>query len=379
MVYFFSINRMLKSIRNFIRMVSMNKTIVFTGGGSAGHVTPNIALMRELKREGYDIHYIGTSDGIERELVSAERYAHYHVICAGKLRRYFSVKNLTDAIKVVRGTSQANKIIKDLKPVLLFSKGGFVSVPVVLAAKNRCPIVAHESDYTPGLSNRIANRYASTICVTFEDTLKYTGEKGVFTGTPIRNELYQGDRRNGFLFTGFNENLPVLLMMGGSLGAQAINEALRGALPDLLTQFQIIHICGKGKLSDSHNNLPRYKQYEYIKDELPDLFAIADIILSRAGANAIFEFLALKKPALLIPLPLNASRGDQILNANYFTKKGYATSLMQEDLSPSSLKSALYALYLNRAKYIAAMESEKNADGTHAVLDVLHSKLSKYL
>lgn len=366
---------MLIGIRTFIRMVSMNKTIVFTGGGSAGHVTPNIALMRELKREGYDIHYIGTNEGIERELITQERYANYHAISAGKLRRYFSIKNFSDAFKVIRGTTQAKKIIKDLTPVLLFSKGGFVSVPVVLAAKNHCPIVAHESDYTPGLSNRIANRYAGAICVTFEDTLKHTGDKGVFTGTPIRSELYLGDKQKGFLFTGFNENLPVLLIMGGSQGAQAINETLREALPDLLTQYQIIHICGKGKLAGSLNNLTRYRQYEYIKDELPDLFAIADIILSRAGANAIFEFLALKKPALLIPLPLSASRGDQILNANYFTKKGYAECLMQEDLTPSSLKSRLSALYSNRAKYIAAMENEKYADGTRAVLDVIRNKL----
>lgn len=349
----------------------MQHTAVFTGGGSAGHVTPNLALMRVLKEEGYVIHYIGTKAGIERRLVEAEGVP-YHCISAGKLRRYFSLENVADAFRVVRGIGQSRRIIKKLKPDVVFSKGGFVSVPVVVGARKLTNIVVHESDYTPGLSNRIANKYATTVCVTFEDTLSHVGAKGVFTGTPIRKELYEGTPARGRTFTGLDGSKPVLLMMGGSLGAQAVNDALREALPELLKTFHIVHLCGKGKLSEAHAQ-PGYVQYEYISEELPDLIAMADIVLSRAGANAVFEFLALKKPALLIPLPRSASRGDQILNANYFVKKGYAAVLEQENMTPRTLCEALVTLYQNRADYLAAMNSAPNADGTEAVLNVIRS------
>lgn len=347
----------------------MQHTAVFTGGGSAGHVTPNLALMRVLKEEGYTIHYIGTKAGIERGLVEAEGVP-YHCISAGKLRRYFSLENVADVFRVLRGIGQSRKLIKKIKPDVVFSKGGFVSVPVVVGARNLTNIVVHESDYTPGLSNRIANRYATTVCVTFEDTLSHVGSKGVFTGTPIRKELYQGEVARGRAFTGLSGSKPVLLMMGGSLGAQAVNDALREALPELLKTFDIIHLCGKGKVSKAHAQ-PGYLQYEYISKELPDLLTMADIVLSRAGANAVFEFLALKKPALLIPLPKSASRGDQILNARYFEKKGYATVLEQEQMTPQTLSKALLDLYKDRARYVEAMTKAPNADGTEAVLQVI--------
>lgn len=350
--------------------------MLFTGGGTAGHVTPNIALMRILQREGYSIHYIGTKDCIECELVKKEEGIVYHAIRAGKLRRYFSFKNVADAFFVLCGIVQARKIVKRVKPDALFSKGGFVSVPAVIGANKRCPIIIHESDYTPGLSNRIANRYATKVCVTFEDTLAHVGDKGVFTGTPIRRELYKGDASRGFAFTGLDRTKPVLLMMGGSQGAAAVNTALRAALPKLLERFHIVHLCGKCKL-DASLKAPNYRQYEYISNELPDLLAMADIILSRAGANAVFEFLALKKPALLIPLPLSASRGDQIQNARYFEKKGYAAVLAQEDLNEDTLYRALVELYENRARYIDHMRNATNADGTSAVLEVIVQAANK--
>lgn len=331
--------------------------------------------MRALHKEGYDIHYIGTRDGIERTLLEKEPYITYHAVSAGKLRRYFSLKNVTDAFRVVRGVSEARRILRREKPAAVFSKGGFVSVPVVLGARGRCPIVVHESDYSPGLSNRIAHRHATAICVTFEDTLARVGQKGVLTGTPIRAELYSGGAEHGFRFTGLERGKPVLLMMGGSLGAQAINDALRAALPELLKRFQVIHLCGKGK-KDGACTAEGYVQYEYIEKELPHLLAMADIVLSRAGANAVFEFLALKKPALLVPLPLSASRGDQIQNANYFKKKGFAAVLPQEELTPQALTQALWELYQKRGAYIRAMESEVNRNGTEAVLAVIrkHAK-----
>ncbi|HWR23304.1 MAG TPA: undecaprenyldiphospho-muramoylpentapeptide beta-N-acetylglucosaminyltransferase [Feifaniaceae bacterium] len=347
----------------------MQHTAVFTGGGSAGHVTPNLALMRVLKDEGYQIHYIGTKAGIERRLVEAEGVS-YHCVSAGKLRRYFSFKNVADVFRVLRGVGQSRKLIKKIRPDVLFSKGGFVSVPVVAGARKLTNIVVHESDYTPGLSNRIADKYAATVCVTFEDTLSHVGAKGVFTGTPIRRELYAGVPARGRRFTGLSGPKPVLLMMGGSQGAQAVNDALRAALPELLKTFYIVHLCGKDKVSKVHAQ-PGYVQYEYISEELPDLLAMADIVLSRAGANAVFEFLALKKPALLVPLPKSASRGDQILNANYFAKKGYAAVLEQERMTPETLTKALTGLYADRARYLDAMGKAPNADGTDAVLNVI--------
>jgi len=345
----------------------MQHTAVFTGGGSAGHVTPNLALMRALRREGYAIHYIGTKSGIERKLIEEEGGIPYHAISAGKLRRYFSLENVADVFRTLRGVGQARRLVKTLRPDVVFSKGGYVSVPVVAGARGLTNIVVHESDYTPGLSNRIANRYATTVCVTFEDTLAHVGEKGVFTGTPIRAELYGGAAARGRVFAGLAGSKPVLLTMGGSLGAQAVNDALRAALPELLKTFDIVHLCGAGKVSAQHAQ-PGYVQYEYISKELPDLLAAADIVLSRAGANAVFELLALKKPALLVPLPKSASRGDQILNARYFEKKGYAAVLPQEELTPEALAAALLALYRDRARYVAAMAAAAHADGTEAVL-----------
>ncbi|MDD6045783.1 MAG: undecaprenyldiphospho-muramoylpentapeptide beta-N-acetylglucosaminyltransferase [Clostridia bacterium] len=354
----------------------MTKTIILTGGGSAGHVTPNLALLPRLKAEGYTVHYIGTADGIEKGLVSHREDVTYHEISAGKLRRYFSLKNFTDPFRVIKGIFQARRVIKEVRPDVVFSKGGFVSVPVVIAAKGKAPVVAHESDYTPGLANRITAKFADKVCVTFEDTLKHVGAKGIFTGTPIRPELYEGRAEKGLEFTGFTGEKPILLMMGGSQGALAVNEALRAALPKLSRTFDIIHLCGKGKLDKSIDD-PAYRQYEYISDELPDLLAAADVILSRAGANAVFEFLALAKPALLIPLPLSASRGDQILNAGYFARKGYAMTLDQAQMTPDTLFDAINDLYDRRLSFISAMSSDALADGTDEVLSVIRQQTEK--
>lgn len=350
------------------------KIIVLTGGGTAGHVTPNIALLGELKKAGFEIHYIGSKDGIEKELIAAQKGVAYHEISSGKFRRYFSLKNFTDPFRVGHGISQSKKIIKTLKPDLVFSKGGFVSVPVVIAAKGKCPIVCHESDYTPGLANKIAARYADTICVTFEDTLKYTDKaKSIHTGTPIRGELFSGDRQKGLDFLGFSGNKPIILVMGGSLGAEAVNTAVRSALPELTKKFDIIHLCGKGKLDESidKSEHPGYRQYEYISAELPDLMACTDLAISRSGANSVFEFLALRIPAIFVPLTLEQSRGDQILNAEYCEKKGYSAVLQQKDVTPESLMSKVNEVYENRSRYISAMESDKTLNGTERVLEVI--------
>jgi len=358
----------------------MKRKVILTGGGSAGHVTPNLALIPQLKAEGVEIHYVGTKDGIEREIIERRGDVRYHAISSGKLRRYFSFKNLTDPFRVLRGIGQAKRLIKELKPDAVFSKGGYVTVPVVMAAKRRkVPVVTHESDYTPGLANRFAARYADRICVTFEDTLSHVGAKGVYTGTPIRPELYGGTAERGRTFLGFSGKKPILLVMGGSLGAQAINEAVRGAVLRLLARYDIVHICGKGKTLDNSElaggTLTGYKQYEFISEEFKDVFAATDVVVSRAGANSVFEFLALAKPALLIPLPRSASRGDQILNAGYFARKGFSMVLDQEDLTSESLLEAVNKLYEGRGKFIDTMKADPLADGTDEVLEVIRQAM----
>jgi UDP-N-acetylglucosamine--N-acetylmuramyl-(pentapeptide) pyrophosphoryl-undecaprenol N-acetylglucosamine transferase len=348
-----------------------------TGGGTAGHVTPNIALLPQLRAEGWNLHYAGTADGIERTLIEPIPDVTYHIITSGKLRRYFSLQNLTDPFRIIKGIIQSRRLVKKIKPDVVFSKGGFVSVPVVIGAAGKAPIVIHESDYTPGLANRIAGRFASTICVTFEDTLAYTHKKGVHTGTPIRASLYEGSEQEGLKFAGFTGEKPVLLVMGGSQGAQAVNDAIRAALPALLEKFDVLHLCGKGKLDESIDK-KGYRQIEYVSEEMPHVFAAADLIVSRAGANSVFEFLALSKPALLIPLPAKTSRGDQVQNASYFERKGYATMLDQKELTPASLQKAVGELYDKRLKLISTMSSEPLADGTDEVLEVIRRTARAY-
>ena len=338
------------------------KRIVLTGGGTAGHVTPCIALLPQLKQEGYDIQYIGSYQGIERRLI--EEYGiPYHGISSGKLRRYLDPKNFSDPIKVVKGYLEARKLLKKLKPDIVFSKGGFVTVPVVLAAKsNKIPVIVHESDITPGLANKLALPSASKICVNFPETLKYLPEgKAVLTGTPIRKELFSGNKLRGLDFCGFTVNKPVLLVIGGSTGSRIINEIIRGMIPTLLRDFQVIHLCGKDNLDERLNDTTGYAQFEYIRAELSDLLAAADLVISRAGANAICELLALRKPNILIPLSAKASRGDQILNAESFERQGYSYLLKEEDLSIAKLLEAIGTVVGKKQDYIDAMsKSELN-------------------
>ncbi len=350
----------------------MKKKILLTGGGSAGHVMPNMALLPGLIDAGFEIHYIGTADGIERELMEDCENVIYHVISSGKLRRYFSWRNFIDPFKVIKGVFQSKRIIKEIKPTVVFSKGGFVSVPVVIAAHKKAPVIAHESDYTPGLANRISAKFADRVCVSFEDTLQFVGDKGVYTGSPIRPELLHGDPAEGRRFLGFSDSKPVLLVMGGSLGAAAINEALIGALPKLLPVFNIAHLCGKGKCNQSVA-YDGYVQREFIGGEMKDVFACTELVISRAGANAVFELLALKKPAVFIPLPRSASRGDQILNAAYFERKGYAMVVEQERLTADTLVTAVTALYANRDKFRDAIANDPASNGTERVMEIILS------
>ena len=350
------------------------KHIVLTGGGTAGHVTPNIALMGRLKEQGYQISYIGSYNGIEKTLIE-ELGIPYYGISSGKLRRYFDLKNFTDPFRVLKGFSEARKLLKQLKPDVVFSKGGFVTVPVVVAAgRLKIPAIIHESDMTPGLANKLCIPSAVKVCCNFPETKAHLPEgKAVVTGTPIRPELLQGDAAKGRDFTGFTSEKPVIMIIGGSLGAQAVNDAVRRILPDLLKDFQVVHLCGKGKRDDSKNDLKGYVQYEYIESELADLFAMADIVISRAGANAICELQALKKPNLLIPLSANASRGDQILNARSFEKQGFSMVLEEEAITDEVLLRAVHDLYDRRETYRAAMENAPGQDSISVICDLIRS------
>lgn len=348
------------------------KKIVLTGGGTAGHVTPNLALLPFLRKEEFEIHYIGSYNGIERRLIEDAGIS-YDGISSGKLRRYFDIKNFSDPLRVLKGYGQAKRLMKQYQPDIVFSKGGFVSVPVVLAAKHyKIPVIIHESDMTPGLANKICIPAAQKVCCNFPETLNYLPkDKAVLSGSPIREELLTGDRLSGLQYAGLSANRPVILVIGGSLGSVTVNHAVRSILPKLLSQFQVIHICGKGNLDESLIGTSGYVQYEYVDKPLRHLFAAADLIISRAGANSICEILALRKPNILIPLSAAASRGDQILNANSFAKQGFSTVLEEEVLTSDTLYQAVSETYKKRISFIEAMEKSTLNNAVETIMDLI--------
>lgn len=355
------------------------KKIVLTGGGTAGHVTPNIALLPTLKEHGYEVSYIGSYDGIEKRLIEDFDIPYYGV-ATGKFRRYFDPKNFSDPFRVVKGFSEAKKILKSIKPDIIFSKGGFVSVPVVRAAAAlKIPCIIHESDLTPGLANKLCIPVAEKVCCNFPETKKnLPDDKSILTGSPIRVELSQGNKEAGLKLCNFNSNLPVVLVIGGSLGAKAINEAIREALPELLNDFQVVHICGRDKMDNLLINKTGYKQFEYVKEDLKDIFAMTDLVISRAGANAICELLDLKKPNLLIPLPAKASRGDQLLNAASFEAQGFSMVLNEDDLSTELLVDKIHELYFRKQEYIDTMSKSDMRDPITTIVNLLDETVAKH-
>ena len=350
----------------------MGKLIILTGGGTAGHVTPNLALMPGLKERGFEIRYIGSYEGIEKQMMEKAGVP-YDGVATGKFRRSLNPKNVTDIGNVFKGAREAMALLRKYRPDIVFSKGGYVSVPVVKAAKKLgIPVIIHESDMTPGLANKLCFSSAAKICCNFPETLSMLPkDKAVLSGSPIRAELLQGDREKGLRFAGLSGEKPVLLMIGGSLGALKLNQALRAALPEITKRFDVVHLTGKGKLDESLAGTPGYVQYEFISEELADLFAAADVVFSRAGANAICELLALRKPSLLVPLPKEESRGDQILNAASFEKQGFSKVIAQADLTPEVLTKAVSELYDGRERYISAMSESAQADGVKTILGLI--------
>ena len=354
----------------------MSKKIVMTGGGTAGHVTPNIALFPALRAEGYEIHYIGSFDGIEKKLIE-DFDVPYYGISTGKFRRYFDPKNFSDPFRVMKGFFEARKILKHIKPDIVFSKGGFVSVPVVRAAASlKIPCIIHESDMTPGLANKLCIPVSRKICCNFPETFDMLPpEKAVLTGSPIREELSTGNKEAGLAFCGFNHEKPVIMVMGGSQGAAAVNQAIRDALPKLLEKYQVVHLCGKDKMDNLLLTVPGYKQFEYIKEEMKDLLAMADLVISRSGANAISEILALRKPNILIPLP--SGRGDQLLNADSYEAQGFSIVINEDDLTTKVLLQKVEELLQNKETYVKTMSESKQRDAIGQIMGLIEENRLK--
>ncbi|MDD6804823.1 MAG: undecaprenyldiphospho-muramoylpentapeptide beta-N-acetylglucosaminyltransferase [Lachnospiraceae bacterium] len=354
----------------------MSKKIVMTGGGTAGHVTPNIALFPALRAEDYEIHYIGSFDGIEKKLIE-DFDVPYYGISTGKFRRYFDPKNFSDPFRVMKGFFEARKILKHIKPDIVFSKGGFVSVPVVRAAASlKIPCIIHESDMTPGLANKLCIPVSRKICCNFPETFDMLPpEKAVLTGSPIREELSTGNKEAGLAFCGFNHEKPVIMVMGGSQGAAAVNQAIRDALPKLLEKYQVVHLCGKDKMDNLLLTVPGYKQFEYIKEEMKDLLAMADLVISRSGANAISEILALRKPNILIPLP--SGRGDQLLNADSYEAQGFSIVINEDDLTTKVLLQKVEELWQNKETYVKTMSESKQRDAIGQIMGLIEENRLK--
>lgn len=347
-------------------------SILFTGGGSAGHVTPSIDLIQKFKADNWKVSYAGSANGIEKEII--ERLGvPYFSVASGKLRRYFSWRTFFEPFLILLGTLQAFKICHHLKPSVVFSKGGFVAFPVVVGAwLNGIPVVIHESDLTPGLANRLSFPFANKICMTLNESKKPTvSKKIVVTGNPVRESLFHGSSARGQALCGFTNEIPIILVQGGGHGAIMINDTIRNILPALTQHFQIAHVCGKGKVKNELNNNSRYIQFEYVNEELADLFACCDLVISRAGANSLYELLRLKKPHILIPLSKKASRGDQIINAQYFVKKGLSNVIYEENLTEQALLKMINNVYEDKTHQKQKLDQFSLPDSNQLIYEEL--------
>ena len=345
------------------------KKIAFTGGGTAGHITPNLALIEDLRKE-YEIFYIGMKHSMEEELVKKENI-HFYGISGGKLRRYFDFKNFADLFKIIMGFFQSFLIFGKNRPQVLFSKGGFVSCPVVWAAWFwRIPVIIHESDMTPGLANKLALPFAKNIAFSFPETEEYLNKnKSTHTGLPIRKTLFSGDKQKGLKLSNFSGTKPIILVVGGSQGSKYINDLIRKNLTVLLEFYEICHICGKGQIDNTFLNTVGYKQFQYVNDELKDLLIMSDLIISRAGATFIFEILALKKLNILIPLSKKASRGDQILNAKSFEKSNFSRVIQEED--DINILNLISDVFINKEKYYKSMNEFDLSESNENVIKLI--------
>lgn len=343
-------------------------TIILTGGGTAGHCTPNLALLPYLENNFNNIVYVGSKNGIERNLAEQAKLPYYSIPCA-KLNRTDFKSNLTMPLKVINGIISAGKIIDKIKPNVIFSKGGYVAVPVVIAAsKRKIPVISHESDYSLGLANKICSKYSKKVLTSFPETA-LSVKNGEYVGSPIRSSIFNADKKAALKSFGLTGQKPIILITGGSQGARAINDAVRAALPSLLPKYDILHICGKNNLLKEKT--PKgYLQIEYLNN-IENAFSIASVCVSRAGSNTVFEILSLKIPTLLIPLPKGVSRGDQILNAEYFQKLGLAHVLDQNSLTENSLALSINAVYANRLNITENLSKNPITDASKKIADII--------
>lgn len=351
----------------------MKASIIFTGGGSAGHVTPNIALIEYFHNMGWQIYYIGSAKGVERRIIESLGIP-YYTIKTGKLRRYFSFRTFIEPLNIFIGIVQVYFLLRKFQSQLVFSKGGFVAFPVVVGAWLRnIPVIAHESDFSPGLANKLCYPFVNKLCVNFAETKTHfkKNKKVLFTGTPIRKELFNGNKSKGLALCGFTELKPVLLIIGGSLGSQNLNICVRNSLEMLSKNYQIIHLCGKGKIDAKLLDKIGYCQLEYANEELPHFFAASDVVISRAGANSVFEILALAKPHILIPLSKQYSRGDQIQNAKYFKEMGVSVVIDEEKLNSNLLCETIENVYEKKDEIIGKIYSLGIRSGTQNIVNTI--------
>jgi len=343
--------------------------IVFTGGGTAGHIMPNLAIIENLKN--CKIYYFG-SDGMEKNILSKYKNITFVEIPSVKFIRSFTLKNLKIPFKLIKSISYCRKKLEEIKPNLIFSKGGYVSIPVALAgSKLGINILTHESDLSIGLANKIIARKSKHICCSFKETASKYGKNSIFTGSPIRKKILQGNKSIIIKRHNIKENKPIITIVGGSLGAQAINEIIWNNIEKLTNKYNIIHIVGKGKLKKEYNNKSSYIQIEFA-DDIENYFKASDLVITRAGSNTIFELLAIQKPMILIPLPKKSSRGDQLLNAEIFKKQKFAKVILQENLDINTLESTINNTLINKSTYINNMKQSQNYNGNKKIEELIY-------
>jgi UDP-N-acetylglucosamine--N-acetylmuramyl-(pentapeptide) pyrophosphoryl-undecaprenol N-acetylglucosamine transferase len=346
--------------------------IVFTGGGTAGHVTPNMALIDELLAAQWVVHYVGSNRGIERRLIEPMGIA-FHSIATGKLRRYFSWQNFIDPLFILWGFCQSLWLCLRLRPDVVFSKGGFVAVPLVVAAwLLRIPVISHESDTTPGLANKLCFPFCRWICVNFPQTTKHLPVgKVLVTGSPVRAGLLRGDAERARRDLGLASDKPVLLIFGGSLGANIINQAVRKNLTVLLGEFQLVHVVGAGNLLPALADTQGYVQREYINEGFGDVLALAELVIARAGANTIYELLMTRTPHILVPLSAAASRGDQLINAKIFSDAGFSEVITEPELTDELLLACIQQTYKRRADIHQQLARFEIKDSVAIIIDLI--------
>jgi len=346
------------------------KKIVLCGGGTAGHIYPALALVDDLKK--FEIHYIG-SNGIEKEILKNYQNIVFHEIPSVKLQRKITVKNLLIPFKLFSAIKKAKQILSEIKPDIIFSKGGYVSLPVAFAGKKLgIKVISHESDLSMGLANKLILKKCDIMCTTFPQTMN-GHKKIVYTGQPLRKSVLSGN--GNFVKNMFPSSKPILLVIGGSQGAKFINEIVWANIDSLTKDFNVLHICGKGNKNRKIKN-ENYKQFEYVSN-IGDFYAGTSIAISRAGCGVISELKANKIPSLLIPLSKKCSRGDQVENAKLFSQYGYCEMLEEEEYTKNRFISLIRSIQTNKEKYVKNINKDKSPLANKKIIELIISNCDK--